>query len=217
MPITIAPVLPDADLTTTLLKVTMAWDSWQSTAPTLANWHRVDASELGLAATQLLLQERCAGHEVYALDADALAAEMGTLVSAYQGAASDAALIAAARALIARITASMDLPQATLDPRIKRAVDLIRARVGDATIPLADIAEAAHLSPARFRHLFLEQTGIRFRPYVLWLRMEVALAAYGARRNLTEAAQSGGFAYSAHFSRSFKSMFGIAPSAIQID
>ncbi len=53
MPVTLAPVLPDADLTTTLLKVTMAWQSWQSTAPVLAGWHRLEGTELGLAATQL--------------------------------------------------------------------------------------------------------------------------------------------------------------------
>lgn len=53
MPVTSAPVLPVADLTTTLLKVTMAWASWQSTAPVLAGWHRVEGTELGLTATQL--------------------------------------------------------------------------------------------------------------------------------------------------------------------
>lgn len=53
MPVTTAPAIPNADLTATLLKVTMAWESWQSTAPTLAGWHRLEASELGLASTQL--------------------------------------------------------------------------------------------------------------------------------------------------------------------
>ncbi|KAI3602682.1 hypothetical protein D8I24_3233 (plasmid) [Cupriavidus necator H850] len=50
---------------------------------------------------------------------------------------------------------------------------------------MTEIAAAVHLSPERFRHLFLEETGIRFRPYVLWLRMEVAIASYAAGNNLT--------------------------------
>jgi hypothetical protein len=74
---------------------------------------------------------------------------------------------------------------------------------------------ATRLSPDRFRHLFIEETGMRFRPYVLWLRIEIALAAFAAGRSLTEASHAGGFADSAHFSRTFKRMFGIAPSSFQ--
>ncbi|MFM1896371.1 MAG: hypothetical protein RLZZ385_1445 [Pseudomonadota bacterium] len=54
MPVGNAPILSDnQDLTTALLKVTMAWPDWQSTTPTLQDWHLVSASELGLSATQL--------------------------------------------------------------------------------------------------------------------------------------------------------------------
>ena len=80
---------------------------------------------------------------------------------------------------------------------------------------MAEIADAVHLSPERFRHLFLKETGIRFRPYVLWLRLEVAVASYAAGNSLTEAAYVGGFADSAHFSRTFKRMFGVAAVSVQ--
>lgn len=54
MPVGNAPILPgNQDLTTALLKVTMAWPDWQSTTPTLQDWHLVNASELGLNSTQL--------------------------------------------------------------------------------------------------------------------------------------------------------------------
>jgi AraC family transcriptional regulator len=164
-----------------------------------------------------VLQQQCAGHGIHAIADAALTGEAAALFAAYRDGLDDPALIAAARAVIATLAATLAAPQGTLDPRIKRALELIRARIGDETIALADIADATHLSPDRFRHLFLEQTGIRFRPYVLWLRIEVALAAYAAHSKLTAAAQAGGFADSAHFSRTFKSMFGIAPSALQID
>ncbi len=163
-----------------------------------------------------ILQELSAASGIHRVALGALANASAALFDAYRTTASDDVLIGRARAVIATLTAT-HLPQTTLDPRIKRAIDFIRANIGAATIPLADAAEAAHLSPDRFRHLFLEQTGVRFRPYVLWLRIEVALAAYSAHKNLTEASQTGGFADSAHFSRTFKSMFGVAPSAIQID
>ncbi|TFV92899.1 helix-turn-helix domain-containing protein, partial [Oxalobacteraceae bacterium OM1] len=72
------------------------------------------------------------------------------------------------------------------------------------------------LSPERFRHLFLEETGIRFRPYVLWLRLETAVASYAAGSSLTEASHAAGFADSAHFSRTFKRMFGIQAGGVQL-
>ena len=54
-----------------------------------------------------------------------------------------------------------------------------------------------------------------FRAYLLWLRLEHSLAAYVAGRTLTEAAYAGGFADSAHLSRTFKRMFGIAPASVR--
>jgi AraC family transcriptional regulator len=162
------------------------------------------------------LQQRCLKEGIVGITEGTLDREKSLLLASYSGAASDTALVDVARSVISTLTATSRAPVVTLDPRIERALELIRKRIGD-TIALADIAEAAHLSPDRFRHLFQEQTGTRFRPYVLWLRIEVALAAFAANRSLTEAAHAGGFADSAHFSRTFRNMFGIAPSSIQID
>lgn len=142
--------------------------------------------------------------------------EVTALLHSYRNTADSQTLIAVTRSLISQLAVNAQDPKITLDPRIERAIQCIRERISE-SIPLADIAESAHLSPDRFRHLFLEQTGIRFRPYILWLRLELALTAYAANQSLTEAAQVGGFADSAHFTRTFKSMFGIAPSSIQVD
>jgi AraC-like DNA-binding protein len=95
---------------------------------------------------------------------------------------------------------------------------LIRALAGgEEAARLGEAARSAHLSPERFRHLFVEQTGMRFRPYVLWLRLERALEAYAAGASLTDAAQAGGFADSAHLSRTFRRMFGVAPASLTIE
>lgn len=162
------------------------------------------------------LQHYCSATEITVIDAEIFKHEIAALFAAYSNNADDLTFVAAARGVINKLSATTSDPPVALDPRIKRALELIRTRIG-ATVMLADIAAAVFLSPDRFRHLFQEQTGIRFRPYIQWLRIEIALAAYAAHRSLTEAAQEGGFADSAHFSRTFKSMFGVAPSSIHID
>jgi AraC-like DNA-binding protein len=52
------------------------------------------------------------------------------------------------------------------------------------------------------------------RPYLRWLRLQQALSGIARGANLTEAAHAAGFSDSAHLSRSFRSTFGIAPSAL---
>jgi AraC family transcriptional regulator len=136
------------------------------------------------------------------------------LATAYERCASDSALIELARAAIAALFGAVPEPKKLPDARIARAVELIRERLSD-TIPLSAMAAAVHLSPDRFRHLFMKETGVGFRAYLLWQRLECSLAAYVAGETLTEAAHTGGFADSAHFSRTFRRMFGIAPASVQ--
>lgn len=74
-----------------------------------------------------------------------------------------------------------------------------------------DAASAAALSPGRFRHLFVQETGTPFRAWLLWLRLNLAIESGMAGASWTEAAHEAGFADSAHFTRTFKRMFGINP------
>ena len=151
---------------------------------------------------------------IAALDMTLLAEEASRLAEAYEVGAPDADVIRCARAVTAKL-ASVQSPSARpLDPRIGRALDIVRQGLGD-TVTMTAVAEAVHLSPERFRHLFLEQTGIRFRPYVLWLRLETAVASYAAGSSLTDASHAAGFADSAHFSRTFKRMFGVQAIGVQ--
>jgi AraC-like DNA-binding protein len=160
------------------------------------------------------LQRRAREPGVSALDAASLREEIASLSAAYERRASDAELIALTRAAITKIAGSRPIPGEPGDSRVARATELIRARLAG-TISLSEIAAEVHLSPDRFRHLFLEETGVGLRPYVLWLRLETSLAAYVAGSTLTEAAHAGGFADSAHLSRTFKKMFGISPASVQ--
>ncbi|MBC5786213.1 helix-turn-helix transcriptional regulator [Ramlibacter sp. USB13] len=121
--------------------------------------------------------------------------------------------VALARGLLDRL-AGWSAPDATVDRRVAAMCDYIRLHVRDARIELAQVAEAAHLSPERARHLFREQTGLGVRPYVLWTRLNTALHALPEAAQLTAVAHECGFADAAHFTRTFRSMYGIAPSTL---
>ena len=108
------------------------------------------------------------------------------------------------------------LPMEAVDPRIARALDWIRSHLGG-PITLGQVASVAHLSPGRFRHLFVAQTGISFRAYVLWARVSTAMVAAMAGQSWTTAAQNAGFADSAHFTRTCRRMFGISPTMLGRD
>jgi AraC family transcriptional regulator len=160
------------------------------------------------------LHRRYRNEGIVALPPGTLELQVVGLATAYQRRASDSALIELARAAIAALSGAIREPHKLPDARIARAVELIRERLGD-TIPLSAMAAAVHLSPDRFRHLFMTETGVGFRAYLLWQRLECSLAAYVAGETLTEAAHTGGFADSAHFSRTFRRMFGIAPASVR--
>jgi AraC family transcriptional regulator len=154
------------------------------------------------------------GTGIASLPADTFEQESLALAAAFNNGAADAELVACARAVISRLSAAHPSPARPLDKRIERAIALLRDRPGDA-VTMAEIADAVHLSPERFRHLFLQETGIRFRPYVLWLRLELAVASYASGNSLTDAAYAGGFADSAHFSRTFRRMFGVPAISVR--
>ncbi|MDP3517138.1 MAG: AraC family transcriptional regulator [Pseudohongiella sp.] len=209
------------------LRLYRAEDDWKSYDAAIVAAHQNHAFDGGGELTGNIfvepesrygqaLQQRAVESGILRISDGEIDDEVSALLHLYIMKADDTELVTSARNLVARLAGNMAVAGLILDPRIERAIQRIREKIG-ASILLADIAESAHLSPDRFRHLFLEQTGIRFRPYVLWLRIELALSAYTANRNLTEAAQAGGFADSAHFTRTFKSMFGIAPSSVKID
>jgi len=75
-----------------------------------------------------------------------------------------------------------------------------------------EMAALVHLSPSRFSHWFVEQTGLPLRSYAKWLRLTQALQHVAKGVRLTEAAHKAGFSDSAHFSWTFRTLLGIDPS-----
>jgi AraC family transcriptional regulator len=99
------------------------------------------------------------------------------------------------------------------DALVSRAVALINRSL-DGPITLAAVAKGVHLSPSRLAHRFREATGVPLRRYVLWCRLRTAAEAAMRGASLTEAAHRAGCADSAHLSRTFRAMLGVAPSLL---
>jgi AraC family transcriptional regulator len=100
-----------------------------------------------------------------------------------------------------------------MDGRLASAIELLRGAPGR-RMPIAELATAVGLSPSRLAHLFRADTGLPVRRYLLWLRLGDALQQLTHGASLTAAAHAAGFADSAHLSRTFRAMLGIAPSAL---
>jgi AraC-like DNA-binding protein len=99
------------------------------------------------------------------------------------------------------------------DARITAALEWMRAHLAE-PVRLQDAADAVHLSPGRFRHLFVAQTGTSFSAWLLWARAEAAIAAATRGTNWTDAAQEAGFADAAHFTRTCRRVFGVTPTML---
>jgi len=74
----------------------------------------------------------------------------------------------------------------------------------------AEVASQLALSESRFLHLFSEELGIAWRPYLLWRRMMCAIQAMLNNGSATDAAHFAGFSDSAHLSRTFRNNFGMS-------
>ena len=158
------------------------------------------------------LRQRFAGHDVALLpDAEARDA-VRSLHAQYVAAAPDAVMVQFAQGVVCRIGGNPAAAPAE-DPRITQALAWMQARLAT-PIRLEDVAAAVHLSPGRFRHLFVAQTGTSLRAWLLWARMEHAVEAAFQGRSWTEAAYEAGFADAAHLTRTCRRVFGLAPTML---
>jgi len=158
------------------------------------------------------LLARHAGQGVATIEPEAIERTVAPLRERFDRGDDDDALAAEARRAVSLLAGAAPTTD-RVDPRIERAIAWARDRLA-APISLADAAAVAHLSPSRFRHLFVAQTGVSFRAWLLWTRVAAAMAAGMGGESWTDAAQDAGFADSAHFSRTCRRMFGIAPAML---
>jgi len=102
-----------------------------------------------------------------------------------------------------------------VDARIERMIRWLWQ--SDRPVSLGEGAAKVALSPGRFRHLFVEQTGQSFRSYQLWVRLQRAIEVLSKSAAATDAAHAAGFSDAAHLARTFRKMMGIAPTSVKLD
>lgn len=165
-------------------------------------------SRAGRAISEALFAEG----PIVEMDAALLTPLVSDLAATFEPGLTPSDLMTTGETLVAAFapTGAANLP----DPRIRKVIDHANAHLEPS---LAAAAEAAgvYLSPSRLRHMFVEQTGLAYKTYLLWARLVRALDVYASGQSLTEAAHAAGFADSAHFSRTFKRTFGLPATTLE--
>ncbi|WP_043307037.1 helix-turn-helix domain-containing protein [Pseudomonas sp. ML96] len=145
------------------------------------------------------------GQPLLALYAEPLAFSAATLRAILVDAPSDP------EALLARL---QQAPRQPLDERVAQALqrvdELLQDRLG-----AASLAQQVCLSLSQLERLFGAQVGLSVRRLVLWRRLRLALLLSWSGSSLTAAAHAAGFADSAHFSRTVRSMFGVQAQSLR--
>lgn len=197
-----------------------AWQAVQAAIVMADRRHQLDGSGSDLVIIFVepettagrALTARFGGADFSVVEHTAVLGLARSLLAAHIAGADNETLLSEARHIV-NVLAEHDRDAESVDPRIVRVLAWIQAHL-DNPITLAQAAAIAHLSPGRFRHLFVQQTGISFRAYLLWERVKQAVTCGLAGESWTTAAQRSGFADSAHLSRMFRRMFGLAPSML---
>lgn len=99
---------------------------------------------------------------------------------------------------------------------VDRAKEFLHARLCEA-ISLAEIAQAVQASGAYLTNAFTRSEGMSLCRYRMRLRLNRALVDLPRCEDLTRLALALGFSSHAHFSNSFKSLFGVSPSAFRAE
>jgi AraC family transcriptional regulator len=197
---------------------------WQSCAAALIPskaTHTIDVSACDMSAVLFIEPETPQGKALAArlqgrmelLDADTVAQPGRRLHDAWRVQGSYDAVQSVCMQLIQDLSGTVH--REPTDARVLAAIEYIRQRV-DQPVSLPELASAAHLSPERFRHLFVEETGMPLRTYLLWRRLLHVWTLLMQGETLGAAAHAAGFADSAHLSRTARTMFGLPPSVLRV-
>lgn len=200
-----------------------SWTEYRGAIVPSRQPHAMDATDVDLGAVLLVepdtalgraITARYAQHAISAIPDQILDAFAPQLFSAARE-RDDALLIDICQQLVQSLTSGTPLPMVT-DARVERAIAHIKANL-HTSLTLDDVAQEVCLSPSRFRHLFVAETGMALRPFVLWRRLLFVWELLAGGASLSRAAHEAGFADAAHLSRTSRTMFGFPPSALQIE
>jgi AraC-like DNA-binding protein len=197
------------------------WNSYDGVVIASRQPHTMDATVVPFNAVLFIEPETHQGRAlaerfregINTLAAETVAELAPAMFAAWRDQRSVAAVQDAARNVVRALTGGIE-PAIVSDERILRVVEHINSHL-DSSLDLEEVAEVACLSPGRFRHLFVEQTGTPLRPYILWRRFLRALELIAGGEAISTAAYASGFADAAHLTRTCRRMFGFPPSGIQ--
>jgi AraC-like DNA-binding protein len=100
-----------------------------------------------------------------------------------------------------------------IHPAVRRVLRTVREEIASTDdFSLQRMAGIAGLSPSRFLHVFTASVGVPLRPYILWLRLQLAIGETLRGTSIAGAAQRAGFSDAAHFTRTLRRMLGMTPS-----
>ncbi|MEJ5991284.1 AraC family transcriptional regulator [Ramlibacter sp. PS3R-8] len=198
--------------------------AWQSCAAALVPskaTHTIDVNACEMSAVLFVEPETPAGRALAArlqgrlelVDAQTVAEASRRLEQAWRVQCSYDAVRDACMQLIQDLSGAVH--REPTDARVLAAIETVRQRV-DQPVTLQELAAAAHLSPERFRHLFVEETGMPLRTYLVWRRLLHVWTLLMEGQTLSAAAHAAGFADSAHLSRTARTMFGLPPSLLRM-
>jgi AraC-like DNA-binding protein len=125
----------------------------------------------------------------------------------------DVALIGLGKALVDALAGGARAREP--DARIRKVITWAGRNL-DGPLSLSNAVPVANLSAGRLGHLFVDEARLPFKTYLLWLRLTRAVRAFAAGHSLTDAAHEAGFSDSAHLTRTFRRMFGVAPTALRM-
>ncbi|MCP5206498.1 MAG: helix-turn-helix transcriptional regulator [Hahellaceae bacterium] len=94
--------------------------------------------------------------------------------------------------------------------RLQNVIQEVKTKLSEGVDVDRDyLAQLVHLSPTRFSHWFVEQTGVPLRSYKKWLKLRVAMDALLEGISPMNAAMLAGFSDLTHMSREFSDSFGL--------
>lgn len=122
--------------------------------------------------------------------------------------------LAVYKKVTAEVGLAVDILNSSIDDRIKKCLNFINQNLNE-NLSMEMVCRLNGISESSFSHLFSKEVGIPFRRYVLWKRIKESISLYlKGNKSLTDVSLEMGFSDQAHFTKSFRDVFGVKPTFV---